>query len=173
VPPNATAQGWEVGFMPEARGTRPPYGQPGATQLNQSMIPPEYRPQVTSTPAVGRGTRQMLKLQRYDGTENLDTFLRKFHSMLRYLQWNEDDTMYHLCGSLEGAAGQVLLDIGRDDGGRHQAPADQIRYRTTSRTIQSGVGCATTTSRRDTPEPVSGHQQISQSLLRIHLRKPS
>ena len=53
----------------------------------------------------------MLKLQRYDGTDSLDIFLCKFHSMSRYLQWNEEDAMYHLCGSLEGAAGQVLLDI--------------------------------------------------------------
>ena len=53
----------------------------------------------------------MLKLQCYDGTDSLDTFLRKFHSMSQYLQWNEEDAMYHLCGSLEGAAGQVLLDI--------------------------------------------------------------
>jgi len=44
VPPNTSAQGWEVGFIPEAWGTRPPIGQPGANQLNQSMIPPEYRP---------------------------------------------------------------------------------------------------------------------------------
>jgi len=49
-----------------------------------------------------------LKLQRYTGTNSLETFLHKFHSMSRYLQWNEDDAMYHLCGSLEGAAGQVL-----------------------------------------------------------------
>jgi len=53
----------------------------------------------------------MLKLQSYDGTDSLDTFLRKFHSMSQYLQWNEEDAMYHLCRSLEGAAGQVLLDI--------------------------------------------------------------
>jgi len=54
----------------------------------------------------------MLKLQRYDGTDRLDTFLRKFHSMSQYLQWNEEDAMYHLCGCLEGAADQVLWDIG-------------------------------------------------------------
>jgi len=56
----------------------------------------------------------MLKLQRYDGTDSLDTFLCKFHSMSQYLQWNEDDAMYHLCGCLEGAAGQVLLDLAMD-----------------------------------------------------------
>jgi len=34
--------------------------------------------------------------------------------MSQYLQWNKDDTMYHLCGSLEGAAGQVLMDVATD-----------------------------------------------------------
>jgi len=112
VPPNAAAQGWEAGFIPEARGTWPSFGRSGMTQLNQSVIPQEYHPQVTSTPAVGRGTRQMLRLQHCDGTDSLNTFLHKFHSMARYLQWNEEDAMYHLCGSLEGAAGQVLWDVG-------------------------------------------------------------
>jgi len=45
------------------------------------MITPESRPQATSIPAVGRGSRQMLKLQRYNGTDSLETFLRKFHCM--------------------------------------------------------------------------------------------
>ena len=53
----------------------------------------------------------MLKLQCYDGMDSLETFLCKFHSMSRYLQWNKEDAMYHLCGSLEGAAGQVLMDL--------------------------------------------------------------
>jgi len=56
----------------------------------------------------------MLKLQCYNGTNSLETFLRKFHSMSWYLQWNEDDALYHLCGSLEGAAGQVLEGLPTD-----------------------------------------------------------
>jgi len=34
--------------------------------------------------------------------------------MKQYLQWNEDDAMCHLCGSLEGAAGQVLEGLPTD-----------------------------------------------------------
>jgi len=56
----------------------------------------------------------MLKLQCYNGTDSLETFLHKFNSMSRYLQWNEDDAKYHLCGSLEGAAGQVLEGLSTD-----------------------------------------------------------
>jgi len=108
VPPNASAQGWEAGFTPETRGMQPPVGQPGTDQTNQSTTPSESRPSATSAPAAGRGSRQMLKLQCYTGADSLETFLHKFYSMKQYLQWNEDDAMYHLCGSLEGAAGQVL-----------------------------------------------------------------
>jgi len=32
--------------------------------------------------------------------------------MADYLRWDEEDTFHHLCASLEGAAGQVLWDIG-------------------------------------------------------------
>ena len=53
----------------------------------------------------------MLKLKHYDGTESLDTFLHKFQSMAAYLRWEEPDIKYHLCGSLEGAAGLVLADL--------------------------------------------------------------
>ena len=56
----------------------------------------------------------MLKLKHYDGTESLDTFLHKFQSMAAYLRCEEPDIKYHLCGSLEGAAGLVLADLALD-----------------------------------------------------------
>ena len=99
--------------MPEARGTRPPVGQLGAIPGNQPSEPCESRLRTTSAPAVGQG-RQMLKLKHCDGTESLDTFLHKFQTMATYLQWTEADIKYHVCGCLEGAAGQVLTDIAVD-----------------------------------------------------------
>jgi len=38
VPCNVSAQGWEVGFIPEAQGMRPSIRQPGVNQLNQPML---------------------------------------------------------------------------------------------------------------------------------------
>jgi len=113
-PPNASAQGWEAGFIPEARGMRPLIVQSGVNQQDQATTPSESRPPETSTPVAGRSSRQMLKLQHYNGTDSLETFLRKFNSMKQYLHWNEDDAMYHLCGSLKGAAGQVLEGLPTD-----------------------------------------------------------
>ena len=53
----------------------------------------------------------LLKLQHYDGSESLDTFLLKFHHMALYLQWNDEDKFNHLCASLDGQAGQVLCEL--------------------------------------------------------------
>jgi len=119
---NVAVRGWQAGFIPEAQGTLLSFGPMGTSQLNQLLVPPEYRPQAASTPAGGRMTCQMLKLQRFEGTESLDTFLLKFQNMARYLHWNEEDALYHLCGSLKGAAGQVLWDIGS-----HAMTADVIQ----------------------------------------------
>jgi len=41
VPPNASASGWQAGFIPEARGTWLPPGPPGANQSDQSTVPSE------------------------------------------------------------------------------------------------------------------------------------
>ena len=65
---------------------------------------------------------QMLKLQHFDSSRSLDTFLLKFWSMASYLHWNKEDTLYHLYRCLEGAAGQVLWDIGP-----HAMTADVIQ----------------------------------------------
>ena len=53
----------------------------------------------------------MLKLQHYDGSTSLDTFLLKFRQMARYLQWDDKDQFSHLCASLDGQAGQVLWEL--------------------------------------------------------------
>ena len=59
-----------------------------------------------------RMSRSLINLQPYDGTGSLETFLAKFQCMARYLDWMDEDQYYHLCASLEGAAGQVLWDAG-------------------------------------------------------------
>jgi len=53
----------------------------------------------------------LLKLQRYNGSERLETFLLKFQHLAAYLQWNKEDRFHHLCASLEEPAGQVLWEL--------------------------------------------------------------
>ena len=59
-----------------------------------------------------KASRPLYKLQLYDGSASLDTFLMKFRGMADYLQWDKEDTFHHLCASLEGAAGPVLWNAG-------------------------------------------------------------
>jgi len=52
----------------------------------------------------------LIKLQAYDGTGSLETFLAKFQSIASYHCWTDKNCYHHLCASLEEAAGEVLLD---------------------------------------------------------------
>jgi len=52
-----------------------------------------------------------IKLQAYDGTGSLETFLMKFCHMANYLQWDDEDTFHHLSASSELVAVHVLWDI--------------------------------------------------------------
>jgi len=53
-----------------------------------------------------------MKLETYDGSGSLETFLTKFSKLAEYMQWNDTDRYYHLYASLNGIAGQVLWDAG-------------------------------------------------------------
>jgi len=67
---------------------------------------------VTVNLAEPKVMRHLIKLQQYNGTGSLDTFLTKFQRMVTYQQWDDEDMFYYLCPRLKGAVGQVLLDIG-------------------------------------------------------------
>jgi len=50
----------------------------------------------------------LIKPQRFDGSQSLETFLLQFKQLAQYMQWGEKDRYYHLCAGLDGPAGQVL-----------------------------------------------------------------
>jgi len=64
----------------------------------------------TINPVGPKAMHPLIKLQKYDGTESLDTFLMKFQYMASYLQWDDENMFHHLCTRLEGAVGQVIWD---------------------------------------------------------------
>jgi len=51
-----------------------------------------------------------LKLEKYNGTTPLETFLAKLDNCREYYGWSEKDTVHHLRACLEGSAGQVLVE---------------------------------------------------------------
>jgi len=55
----------------------------------------------------------LLKLQHYDVSESLETFLLKFQHLAACLQWNKEDRFHHLCANLDGPASQVIMDFSR------------------------------------------------------------
>jgi hypothetical protein len=52
------------------------------------------------------------RLGMYRGDSCLETFLAKFENMSVYMRWTEEDRLFHLQASLDGAAGQILWDAG-------------------------------------------------------------
>jgi len=73
--------------------------------------PPAQSTQATTASGGAKSKHPLLKLQRYDGSESLDTFLPKFCHLAAYLQWNEENRFNHLCASLDGPAGQLLWEL--------------------------------------------------------------
>ena len=53
----------------------------------------------------------LFKLQKYNGSTCLETFLLQFKYLASYLRWKEDDKFYHMCASLEGRAGHILWEL--------------------------------------------------------------
>ena len=67
--------------------------------------------QITSTTQKSCGG---VKLEPYDGTSCLETFLASVKNFATYFNWTDRDELFHLKASLRGPAGQVLWDLGPD-----------------------------------------------------------
>jgi len=123
VPPSSTSEPPMVnysdrlflGCFPQGLGTRVTAAYDLRYTSNYASSPPPNvveAPTATANASSRKTPRCLIKLQPYDGSESLETFLAKFQRMARYLQWDQEDTYYHLCDSLEGATGEVLWDAG-------------------------------------------------------------
>jgi len=53
----------------------------------------------------------LFKLDKFDGSVSLDTFLWKFHQLADYMSCVEKDKFINLCSSLQGPAGQVFREL--------------------------------------------------------------
>jgi len=67
--------------------------------------------QVSNASVDSKSKRPLFKLDKYDGSTSLDTYLWKFKQLAKYLQWDESDNFYNMCASLDGPAGQVLREL--------------------------------------------------------------
>jgi len=67
--------------------------------------------QVSNASAESKSKRLMFKLDKFDGSTSLDTFLWKFNQLADYMLWEEKGKFINLCSSLDGPAGQVLREL--------------------------------------------------------------
>jgi len=81
------------------------------SQLNPvALWPPEFVSRPTAAPMGVKVMHPLIKLQRLGKPGDiLDEVLAY---MAAYLRWDDEDMFFHLCTSLEEAAGQVLWDVG-------------------------------------------------------------
>jgi len=101
------------GFMTEARGTAQvlgvaPFASPVTSTSTSSTGQP---PHDSHAPAESASKPPLFKLDKFDGSTSLDTFLWKFHQLADHMGWGESDQFINLCSSLQGPAGQVFREL--------------------------------------------------------------
>jgi len=101
------------GFMTEARGTTHVIGvAPIASPVTGTSTASTGQPLHESNAAAESASkRPVLKLDKFDGSVSLDTFLWKFNQLADYMSWGEKHKFINLCSSLHGPAGQVLIEL--------------------------------------------------------------
>jgi len=113
---NSISDSRVAGFTTEARGTCMQATQ--VVNVSQSATGTSSQPPTQPTSAEGASREgkpetPLIKPQRFDGSQSLETFLLQFEQLAEYMQWGEKARCYHLCASLEGPAGQVLWELPR------------------------------------------------------------
>ena len=68
------------------------------------------------------------KLGTFDGSTNLETFLAKLDRCVSYFGWDEQDELFQLTTALQGAAGQVLWDLGKNVTARSLRKLLRVRF---------------------------------------------
>jgi len=64
----------------------------------------EPQVQASGIVAESKGQQPLFKIDKYDGSTSLETYLLQFKQLAAYLQWTERDTFYIMSASLAGPA---------------------------------------------------------------------
>jgi len=109
---NHLSEGDPSAFHPNGGGGAPPSGGSSSTgQMADVSLSGG-----TADGATQNGLRRSLlglsvKLDKYDGTTCLETFLDSVKNFAMYYRWSEEDELFCLRANLTGAAGHVLWDL--------------------------------------------------------------
>jgi len=96
----------QEGFIAEARGTGPTVDADHVPLCIVDALAPSSGPLVQAS-----GNSVEPKIDKYNGSTSLETYLLQFKQLATYLQWTERDTYYNMCASLEGPAARVLWEL--------------------------------------------------------------
>jgi len=64
--------------------------------------------QASGTSTESKDKRPLFKIDKYNESTSLETYLLQFKQLATYIQWTERDNYYHMYASLEGPAARVL-----------------------------------------------------------------
>ena len=97
----------QEGFIAEARETGPTVDADNVPPCIVDALAPSSGPpiQASGTSAESKDKRPLFKIDKYNGSTRLETYLLQFKQLATYLQWIERDNM---CASLEGQCTQIL-----------------------------------------------------------------
>jgi len=103
------SEGNTSAFHPTGGGGAPPSGGSSSTGVTVDVSSSGG----TASGMAENGLRRSLlglsvKLDKYDGTTCLETFLASVRNFATYYRWSEEDELFCLRANLTGAAGQVL-----------------------------------------------------------------
>jgi len=135
LPP--TPDGGQPGFIAEARGTShattdAPLAASVTSAPASTSAPP---PQASKTQTNHQSKRPFFKVEKFDGSTSLDTYLWTFHQLAEYMQWGESDKFINLCTSLDGAAKQVLREMPTGGTTEELQELLQTRFGTTKQAV--------------------------------------
>jgi len=96
----------QEGFIAEARGICPTVNADRIPSCMFGILNLSSAPQVQTygIATESKGQRPLFKIDKYNGTTSLETYLLQFRQLATYLQWTERDTFYNMSASLAGPA---------------------------------------------------------------------
>ena len=79
-----------------------------------------------------RRVDQSIEMPRFDGTGDLELFLRRFQTLAEYFDWRGEEKLFRLKNCIHGDAQYVLMDLGNLQDVDHFVQALKSRFGTTA-----------------------------------------
>jgi hypothetical protein len=122
-------------------------------------VEPSY-PVIALLPPISE-RRTAIKVEKYDGSTCIETFLLKFDHIARYNNWRDSDRAAHLAAALTGSAGLILWNLPEPTYGEL---VDRLRQRYGSTEQREKVSHELRARRRSRNE---GLQELAQDIERL------